>query len=83
VLEARDGLEGLSLLVREPVDVVLCDLAMPKLDGDKLLREGVRRRHPVRLPDRLGGRSGGALSRPARRRADPSTRRAAARLRCT
>jgi diguanylate cyclase (GGDEF)-like protein len=38
VLEARDGLEGLSLLVREPVDVVLCDLAMPKLDGDKLLR---------------------------------------------
>jgi diguanylate cyclase (GGDEF)-like protein len=38
VLEARDGLEGLSLLVRETVDVVLCDLAMPKLDGDKLLR---------------------------------------------
>ena len=38
ILEARDGLEGLSLLVREPVDVVLCDLAMPKLDGDKLLR---------------------------------------------
>jgi diguanylate cyclase (GGDEF)-like protein len=38
VLEARDGLEGLSLLMREPVDVVLCDLAMPKLEGDKLLR---------------------------------------------
>jgi len=38
VIEARDGIEGLSLLVREPVDVVLCDLAMPKLDGDKLLR---------------------------------------------
>ena len=38
VLEARDGLEGLSLLLREPVDVVLCDLEMPELDGDKLLR---------------------------------------------
>ena len=38
VVEARDGIEGLSLLVREPVDVVLCDIAMPKLDGDKLLR---------------------------------------------
>jgi diguanylate cyclase (GGDEF)-like protein len=38
VLEARDGIEGLSLLMREPVDVVLCDLEMPKLDGDKLLR---------------------------------------------
>jgi diguanylate cyclase (GGDEF)-like protein len=38
VIEARDGIEGLSLLMREPVDVVLCDIAMPKLDGDKLLR---------------------------------------------
>ncbi len=38
ILEARDGIEGLSLLMREPVDVVLCDLSMPKLDGDKLLR---------------------------------------------
>jgi diguanylate cyclase (GGDEF)-like protein len=38
VLEAGDGIEGLSILMREPVDVVLCDVAMPKLDGDKLLR---------------------------------------------
>ena len=38
VLEARDGLDGLSVLMREPVDVVLCDLAMPRLEGDKLLR---------------------------------------------
>lgn len=38
ILEACDGIEGLSLLMREPVDVVLCDLSMPKLDGDKLLR---------------------------------------------
>ena len=37
VLEAADGLRGLKLLLGEPVDVVLCDLEMPGLDGDKLL----------------------------------------------
>ena len=38
VLEAADGFEGLKLLMGQPVDVVLCDLELPKLDGDKLLR---------------------------------------------
>lgn len=38
VLEAADGFEGLKLLMAHPVDVVLCDLELPKLDGDKLLR---------------------------------------------
>jgi diguanylate cyclase (GGDEF)-like protein len=38
VLEARNGIEGLKLLVSEPVDLVLCDLEMPGLDGEKLLR---------------------------------------------
>ncbi len=37
VLEASDGLRGLKLLLAEAVDVVLCDLEMPGLDGDKLL----------------------------------------------
>ena len=37
VLQAADGLRGLKLLLGEPVDVVLCDLEMPGLDGDKLL----------------------------------------------
>jgi diguanylate cyclase (GGDEF)-like protein len=37
VLEATDGLRGLKLLLGEPVDVVLCDLEMPGLDGEKLL----------------------------------------------
>jgi diguanylate cyclase (GGDEF)-like protein len=37
VLEASDGLRGLKLLLAEPIDVVLCDLEMPGLDGDKLL----------------------------------------------
>ena len=38
VLEAADGFQGLTLLMREAVDLVLCDLEMPKLDGEKLLR---------------------------------------------
>lgn len=38
VLEAEDGLQGLKVLMSEPVDLVLCDLEMPRLDGEKLLR---------------------------------------------
>jgi two-component system cell cycle response regulator len=38
ILEAVDGLSGLKLLLSESVDVVLCDLEMPGLDGEKLLR---------------------------------------------
>jgi YesN/AraC family two-component response regulator len=38
VLEARDGLEALELAQRHPVDVVLTDLRMPKLDGLELLK---------------------------------------------
>jgi diguanylate cyclase (GGDEF)-like protein len=37
ILEAGDGLEGLRVLLAEQVDVVLCDLAMPGIDGEKLL----------------------------------------------
>jgi len=38
ILEAEDGLAGLRMLLSEPVDVVLCDLHMPGLDGEKLLK---------------------------------------------
>lgn len=38
VIEAADGIRGLKALVSEAVDVVLCDLEMPGLDGDKILR---------------------------------------------
>jgi diguanylate cyclase (GGDEF)-like protein len=38
VLEAADGLAGLRMLLVENVDAVVCDLEMPGLDGEKLLR---------------------------------------------
>jgi diguanylate cyclase (GGDEF)-like protein len=38
VLEARDGIQGLKLLLSASPDLVLCDLDMPGLDGEKLLR---------------------------------------------
>ena len=37
ILEARDGIEGLRLLLSQSVDAVICDLEMPGLDGEKLL----------------------------------------------
>jgi len=46
VLEAADGLRALRLLLAEPVDVVVCDLDLPQLDGEKLLR--------TRLESRVG-----------------------------
>src|SRR5688572_33426062 len=42
VLEARDGLEALQVLDREPVTAVISDLFMPNMDGVQLCRE-VRR----------------------------------------
>ena len=38
ILEAADGLRGLKVLLEESVDAVLCDLELPGLDGEKLLR---------------------------------------------
>ena len=38
ILESGDGLQGLKLLLSERVDVVLCDIEMPGLDGEKLLQ---------------------------------------------
>ncbi|NIM61945.1 MAG: response regulator, partial [Acidobacteria bacterium] len=44
VLEANDGYSGLKMLLAEKVDVVLCDLELPGLDGEKLLH--VKERSP-------------------------------------
>ncbi|MGE5569582.1 MAG: adenylate/guanylate cyclase domain-containing protein [Rhodospirillales bacterium] len=38
VVEARNGREGLDLLAREAVDVVLLDMIMPEMDGPAVLR---------------------------------------------
>jgi DNA-binding response OmpR family regulator len=32
-LEARDGAQGLEVVAKHPVDLILCDLDMPVLDG--------------------------------------------------
>jgi two-component system cell cycle response regulator len=38
ILEATDGYQGLKMLLADPIDLVLCDLELPGLDGEKLLR---------------------------------------------
>ncbi len=64
VEEARDGNEGLAACDREPVDLALVDLIMPRKDGVRTIEE-LRTRHaktaiivvtgaaPVRWPLRL------------------------------
>jgi diguanylate cyclase (GGDEF)-like protein len=37
ILEAVDGLDGLALLARQPVDLVITDVNMPRLDGFKFI----------------------------------------------
>jgi two-component system chemotaxis response regulator CheY len=39
VVAARDGEEAMALLSADPVDVVLCDLKMPNMDGFDFLRK--------------------------------------------
>jgi len=39
VLQAVDGAEGLDVLARDPVDVVITDINMPVMDGIAFIRE--------------------------------------------
>ena len=38
VIEARDGQEAMVLFLREPVDLVVTDFLMPRLDGLQFIR---------------------------------------------
>lgn len=38
-LEAEDGEEGLALARREALDLIICDMALPKLDGYEVARQ--------------------------------------------
>ena len=49
-LMASDGASGIKLLLSEPVDIVLCDLVMPGLDGFKFLTLKLRRESPIPVP---------------------------------
>lgn len=37
IYQAGDGIEALKLLLETPVDLILCDLEMPRIDGFKLM----------------------------------------------
>lgn len=46
VLIATDGREGVNMLIRNPVDVVVTDLIMPEQEGLETIRI-IRRDHPA------------------------------------
>jgi DNA-binding response OmpR family regulator len=43
---ARDGIEALSLFEKEPADIVISDIKMPRMNGVELCRR-LRQRHPT------------------------------------
>ena len=44
-LEARDGVAGLQMILNHRPDIVVCDIAMPKLSGIELIKT-LRSDHP-------------------------------------
>ena len=49
-LEAENGLDGFKLLVDHPVDLILCDLVMPLMDGFKFLQLRASRTELLGVP---------------------------------
>src|ERR1700722_19969274 len=50
VTEAANGLEGLAVLEREPIDAIISDLLMPKMDGYRFCEEVRRNARFCHLP---------------------------------
>ena len=50
VFSAEDGMDALGAVTRERVQLVLCDLRMPRMDGFEFLRELDRREGPTHAP---------------------------------
>jgi diguanylate cyclase (GGDEF)-like protein len=49
-LEAENGLDGFKLLMEHPVDLILCDLVMPHMDGFKFLQMRASRPELLGVP---------------------------------
>ncbi len=49
-LEAGDGIEGFKTLLSEQIDIILCDLEMPGMDGYKFLRMVASREELMDIP---------------------------------
>lgn len=63
LLTARNGLDGLTVIDRERVDVVLLDLMMPVLDGEGYLREHMTRHAQVPVVAMSAGKELSAVAR--------------------
>ena len=50
VLKARDGIEALTVLQSESVDLILTDIAMPRMNGYQLYEHVIENPHWVTIP---------------------------------
>jgi two-component system chemotaxis response regulator CheY len=50
VVQAENGREALNILAREPVDVIICDVNMPVMDGYTFIRAMRQDRQLAGLP---------------------------------
>jgi len=50
LLDAGDGIEGFKILLSKPIDIILCDLEMPGMDGYKFLRMVASREEVQDIP---------------------------------